>query len=121
MKTIVTGISYQDWFFLSQLLLSKGYEVHDAFRRNSLMSGGTMELQSPEIKKQIIIYYGDITDENLLSKLLQYDIPDDFVMGTGEAHTVRDFVDEAFSVVGMNVNGKGLVSMKSVFPTKRKF
>ncbi|EQB66085.1 MAG: hypothetical protein AMDU3_IPLC00001G0251 [Thermoplasmatales archaeon I-plasma] len=73
MKTIVTGMSYQDWFFLSQLL-SKGYGVHDAFRRNSLMSGGTMELQPPEIKKQIIIHYGDITDENLLSKLLQYDI-----------------------------------------------
>ena len=39
--------------------------------------------------------------------MLQYDIPDDFVMGTGESHTVRDFVDEAFSVVGMNVKWIG--------------
>ena len=40
-------------------------------------------------------------------KMLQYDIPDDLVMGTGESHTVRDFVDEAFNVVGMNVKWIG--------------
>ena len=40
-------------------------------------------------------------------KMLQYDIPDDFVMGTGELHTVRDFVYEAFSVVGMKVKWIG--------------
>jgi len=28
--------------------------------------------------------------------LLQQDEPDDFVIGTGEAHSVRDFLDEAF-------------------------
>ena len=40
-------------------------------------------------------------------KMLQYDIPDDFVKGTDESHTIRDFVDEAFSVVGMNVKWIG--------------
>ncbi len=40
-------------------------------------------------------------------KMLQYDIPDDFVIGTSESHTVRDFVDEAFSVVGMYVKWIG--------------
>ena len=38
-----------------------------------------------------------------MRKMLQYDIPGDFVMGIGESHTVRDFVNEAFSVVVMKV------------------
>ena len=39
--------------------------------------------------------------------MLQYKYGDDFVMGTGELHTVRDFVEEAFRVVGINVHWKG--------------
>ena len=66
------------WFFLSQLLLSKGYEVHDVLTRNSLMSGGTMELQPLDIRKQMVIHYGDITDENFLSKLLLTEQPEEF-------------------------------------------
>jgi GDPmannose 4,6-dehydratase len=34
-------------------------------------------------------------------KILQHDRPDDFVVGTGEAHSVRDFLDEAFGYVGL--------------------
>ena len=33
-------------------------------------------------------------------KILQHDTAEDFVIGTGEAHTVREFLDEAFSYVG---------------------
>ena len=35
-------------------------------------------------------------------KMLQQDVPDDFVIGTGAAHTVRDFLDEAFGYVGLD-------------------
>jgi len=34
--------------------------------------------------------------------MLQLDNPDDYVIGTGEAHTVRDFVDLAFAHVGLD-------------------
>ncbi|MFZ3071450.1 MAG: GDP-mannose 4,6-dehydratase [Anaerolineaceae bacterium] len=34
--------------------------------------------------------------------LLQQEEPDDFVIGTGEAHSVRDFLDEAFGYVDMD-------------------
>ncbi|MEO0453604.1 MAG: GDP-mannose 4,6-dehydratase [Verrucomicrobiota bacterium] len=34
--------------------------------------------------------------------MLQQEKPDDFVIATGETHTVREFVDEAFSHVGMD-------------------
>ena len=35
-------------------------------------------------------------------KILQHDQPDDFVIGTGEAHSVREFLDEAFGYVGLD-------------------
>lgn len=35
-------------------------------------------------------------------KMLQNKEPEDFVVGTGEAHSVREFAEEAFSYVGLN-------------------
>jgi GDPmannose 4,6-dehydratase len=35
-------------------------------------------------------------------KMMQLDTADDFVIGTGEAHSVRDFLDEAFGYVGLD-------------------
>lgn len=35
-------------------------------------------------------------------RILQHEKPDDFVIATNETHTVRDFVQEAFSVLGLN-------------------
>jgi GDPmannose 4,6-dehydratase len=34
--------------------------------------------------------------------MLQQDKPDDYVVATGETHTVRDFLDEAFGMIGLN-------------------
>lgn len=34
--------------------------------------------------------------------MLQQDTPDDFVICTGETHTVREFLEEAFSHIGLN-------------------
>jgi len=34
--------------------------------------------------------------------ILQQDTPNDYVIGTGEAHTVREFLDEAFGYVGLD-------------------
>ena len=39
--------------------------------------------------------------------MMQQDTPDDFVLGTGESHTVREFVEEAFKVIGKKVIWKG--------------
>lgn len=34
--------------------------------------------------------------------ILQQDVPDDFVIGTGESHSVQEFVNEAFSYAGLD-------------------
>jgi GDPmannose 4,6-dehydratase len=39
--------------------------------------------------------------------ILQQDKPEDFVIGTGESHTVREFVESAFSYAGIEIEWKG--------------
>ena len=50
-------------------------------------------------------YAGDFVEAMWL--ILQQDEPDDFVIATGEAHSVREFVEKAFLEVGMPVTWKG--------------
>ena len=42
--------------------------------------------------------------------MLQHDTPEDFVIATGEQHTVRDFTEKAFAVNGIKIRweGKGI-------------
>jgi GDPmannose 4,6-dehydratase len=40
-------------------------------------------------------------------RILQQDKPEDFVIGTGESHTVREFVELAFSYAGVEIEWKG--------------
>ena len=41
-------------------------------------------------------------------KMLQTDSPDDFVIATGETHTVREFVDEAAEYFGLELEWVGV-------------
>ena len=39
--------------------------------------------------------------------MLQQDKPDDYVVGTGESHSVREFVERAFGYAGIDIKWKG--------------
>lgn len=63
-------------------------------------------------KKQDYLYLGNLDAKRdwgyapeyaeAMWKILQNDKPDDFVIGTGESHSVREFVEEAFSYAGLD-------------------
>lgn len=40
-------------------------------------------------------------------RILQQDVPDDYVLATGEKHSVRDFVEKAFAGVGRGIVWRG--------------
>ncbi|MCF7791971.1 MAG: GDP-mannose 4,6-dehydratase [Victivallales bacterium] len=40
-------------------------------------------------------------------KMLQQDKPDDYVIATGEMHTVREFIEKSFGYLGMNIEWEG--------------
>ncbi|MBI4017346.1 MAG: GDP-mannose 4,6-dehydratase [Candidatus Aenigmarchaeota archaeon] len=60
--------------------------------------------------------------------MLQQERPDDYVVATGQTHSVREFVELAFKRLGMNitwegegVNERGLVDGKAVVIVDKKF
>lgn len=104
MKAVITGISGQDGYFLSQFLLSRGYEVHGVLRRNSSMTQGTVDLLPAEIKGQIVIHYGDITDSNFLSNLLQKEKPEELYHLAAQSFVGYSF-QNALSTYDANIGG----------------
>lgn len=50
--------------------------------------------------------------------MLQQEEPDDYVVGTGEAHSVREFVEEAFSYVGLDWNKFVKIDARYFRPTE---
>ena len=51
-------------------------------------------------------------------KMLQHDKPGDYVIGTGESHTVRDFLNEAFTYAGMNYEDYVRIDPRYFRPTE---
>ena len=50
--------------------------------------------------------------------MLQQDEPDDYVVGTGEAHLVREFLEEAFSYAGLSWNDYVEIDPRYFRPTE---
>src|SRR5881275_3387149 len=72
-KAFITGITGQDGSYLAELLLGKGYEVHGVIRRASTFNTGRLEpiYDDPHSgKKQLFLYYGDLSDASALARLI---------------------------------------------------
>ena len=67
-KAFITGINGQDGSYLSEYLLSLGYEVHGIVRRNSVPEHQQSRIE--DIKDRMHVYYGDVLDQTSLQKLL---------------------------------------------------
>lgn len=50
--------------------------------------------------------------------ILQQDTPDDYVIGTGEAHTIREFLEEAFGYAGLDYREYVEIDPKYFRPTE---
>ena len=82
---LITGITGQDGSYLSELLLSKGYEVHGVIRRSSWPNTGRIDhIFDPE--ERGYIHYGDLAQG--ISNLL-YEIKPDEVYNLGSMSHVR--------------------------------
>ena len=50
--------------------------------------------------------------------MLQQEMPDDYVIGTGEAHSVREFLEEAFSCVNLDWQKHVEIDSRYIRPTE---
>jgi GDPmannose 4,6-dehydratase len=84
-------------------------KISNAVARISLGKQNKVELGSLEPKRDWG-FSGDYVEAMWL--MLQQEKPDDYVIATGENHSVREFVSEAFKVVGINEWEKYVVANK---------
>jgi GDPmannose 4,6-dehydratase len=79
-KALITGITGQDGAYLTDLLLSKGYEVHGIKRRTSLINTQRIDhlYQDPHEKNvKLFLHYGDLTDSSNIIRIMQQVQPDE--------------------------------------------
>jgi GDPmannose 4,6-dehydratase len=79
-KALITGVTGQDGAYLSDLLLSKGYEVHGIKRRSSLFNTDRIDhiYEDPHVNnRHFVLHYGDLTDSTNLIRIIQEVQPDE--------------------------------------------
>ncbi|MCC8409617.1 GDP-mannose 4,6-dehydratase [Mucilaginibacter sp. UR6-1] len=90
-KALITGITGQDGAYLTELLLSKGYEVHGIKRRSSLFNTDRIDhlYQDPhELNPKLVLHYGDLSDSTNLIRIVQ-DVQPDEIYNLGAMSHVK--------------------------------
>src|SRR5690242_13938880 len=73
-KALITGITGQDGSYLTELLLSKGYQVFRIIRRSSSFNTGRIDhiYQDPhDPDPRLKLIYGDLNDASSLNKIIR--------------------------------------------------
>lgn len=91
---LITGVTGQDGAYLSELLLSKGYEVHGIKRRSSSFNTGRIEhiYQDPHDQDpRFFLHYGDMTDSTNLIRIIQAVQPTEIYNLAAQSHVQVSF------------------------------
>ncbi len=95
-KALITGITGQDGSYLTEFLLSKGYEVHGIVRRSSLFNTQRIEHlygnQQENSNKLLFLHFGDMTDGSAMQEIIKEVQPDE-VYNLAAQSQVRDSFD----------------------------
>ena len=108
LRALITGITGQDGSYLTELLISKGYQVHGVIRRASTFNTGRIDhiYQDPhEEVKKLILHHGDLADANTIRKLI-YKIQPDEIYNLGAQSHVRvsfDIPEYTANITGLGV------------------
>jgi GDPmannose 4,6-dehydratase len=79
-KALIVGITGQDGSYLTELLLSKGYEVHGIRRRASSFNTSRIDHLLKDWhndSSRLFLHHGDLTDTAILIQLIRQIAPDE--------------------------------------------
>ena len=98
-KALVTGITGQDGYYLSKLLLEKGYEVHGTIRRSSSINTSRIDPLISEYsnEKLLNLHYSDLLDSASLSSLINLIKPDEVYNLAAQSHVSVSFKNPIFT------------------------
>ena len=95
----ITGITGQDGYYLSKLLLEKGYEVHGTVRRSSSINTSRIDDLISEYSKtgQLKLHYSDLLDSASLNNLIGNIKPDEVYNLAAQSHVSVSFKNPIFT------------------------
>ena len=112
---IIFGVTGQDGYYLSKLLLKKNYIVHGIKRRSS--SVPTKRIEKFLNQKNFIIHYGDITDTSSIQNLINIINPDEIYNLAAQSHVGVSFFTPLFTA---NVNAIGVLAILEAIKNNKK-
>ena len=93
-KALITGITGQDGYYLTKLLLKKNYQVHGIKRRTSFINTQRIDefFEDKNLKdKNFFLYHGDMTDSSSLISILNKVKPDEIYNLAAQSHVKVSF------------------------------
>ena len=90
----ITGITGQDGFYLTRLLLEKNYIVHGLIRRSSSINTQRLDpfYQDPHEKNvKLFLHYGDLSDASCVERLIRDIKPDEVYNLAAMSHVKVSF------------------------------
>ena len=97
MKALITGITGQDGSYLSELLISKGYEVHGTIRRSSSINTDRINHLISTYPDNLYLHYSDLLDPSSLSSLVNKIKPDEIYNLAAQSHVKVSFDNPIFT------------------------
>jgi GDPmannose 4,6-dehydratase len=113
-KALITGIAGQDGSYLSEYLLSLGYEVHGIVRRHSVAENQNHRLDKLGLNERIHTHYGDLLDYPSLVRITQEVQPDEIYNLGAMSHVRISFDMPSFTI---QTNALGVLNMLEVYRT----
>jgi GDPmannose 4,6-dehydratase len=96
---LITGITGQDGYYLSKLLLEKNYTVHGTVRRSSNINTERIDPLISEYSKdgRLELHYSDLLDSSSLSSLINLIKPDEVYNLAAQSHVGVSFKNPIFT------------------------
>jgi len=97
---LITGVTGQDGAYLSELLLSKNYQVHGIKRRSSQLNTGRIDhlYQDPhESPRRFVLHHADMSDTASLIRVIQQTQPDEIYNLAAQSHVAVSFEEPEYT------------------------
>jgi len=103
-KAFITGITGQDGYYLSKLLLEKDYEVHGIIRRASTFNTSRIDslISKYANERKLNLYYSDLLDSSSLNNLIAKIQPDEIYNLAAQSHVAVSFKNPIYSTQSAN-------------------
>ncbi len=110
-RALISGITGQDGSYLTELLLTKGYEVHGIVRRASTFNTDRIDHLYVDPHKpdaRMLLHYGDLSDGAGLRRILEDVSPDEVYNLGAQSHVAVSFQQPEYTA---DIDGLGTLRL----------